>query len=107
MGGLSPQSVDDDVRALFTQAGFNPSSVKVARDKKRNRSRCFAFVELPSEEEGESAIQKLNGADLAGKTVKVSTAAVKREVHGGFGKPEGFRGIHAYSDRTPKRRGRR
>lgn len=108
VGGLAPESAEHDLRELFQTAGLEPESVEIARDTKRARSRGFAFVELGSEEESEAAINQLHGKELAGRTLKVGRAHVRREVHGGFGKPEGFRGIHAYGDKPPKRRrGRR
>ena len=77
----------------------------IARDVKRNRSRCFAFVELSTEDEAQSAIDQLDGKALSERTLKVSRARLLPEVHGGFGKPEGFRGIYG-KDSEPKRRRR-
>ena len=49
------------------------------------RSRCFGFVEMPDDTEGQSAISGLNETDFEGKTISVNVARPKTErSNGGY-----------------------
>ena len=71
---------------LFTQSG-EVSSANIITDRETGRSRGFGFVEMPDEEEGQKAIDALNGTDFEGKTINVSVARPREErpARGGFG----------------------
>ncbi len=43
------------------------------------RSRGFGFVEMPNREEGQKAIEALNGADICGRAVRVNEARPKAD----------------------------
>lgn len=42
-------------------------SVKLIMDRNTNRSKGFAFVEMPEAAEAQQAINKLNGAEYVGR----------------------------------------
>jgi len=70
---------DDDLRKLFEP--FGPvASAKVITDRETDRSRGFGFVEMGSTEEGNQAMEKLNGKEIEGRSISVSIA---REKEGG------------------------
>ncbi len=43
-------------------------------DRETGRSRGFGFVEMPSDEEGQKAIDELNQAEFNGKVINVNIA---------------------------------
>jgi len=68
---------DDDLRKLFEP--FGPvASAKVITDRETDRSRGFGFVEMGSTEEGNQAMEKLNGKEIEGRSISVSIAREKR-----------------------------
>ncbi len=47
------------------------SSVKIVMDKVTGRSKGYGFVEMPNDEEANSAISGLNDSELDGRTIVV------------------------------------
>lgn len=69
-----PYSVgDEELAQFFSQVGTVESAF-VMKDKMTRRSRGFGFVEMSSEAEANAAIEKLNGADMGGRTLVVNMA---------------------------------
>ena len=73
VGNLSQDITDDDLKTAFESFG-QISSVNVVKDKFSGVSRGFGFVEMPSKNEAQSAIEGLNGHDLKGKAISVNEA---------------------------------
>jgi RNA recognition motif-containing protein len=69
---------DEDLRGFFTEYG-EVTSAKVIMDKFTNRSRGFAFVEMPDQTAAQKAIQELDGATVDGRTIKVNEARPKEK----------------------------
>jgi len=69
---------DEDLKGLFAAYG-EVSSAKVVFDRETNKSRGFGFVEMPNNEEGETAIQKLNGSLVQGRSMNVNIARPKEK----------------------------
>jgi cold-inducible RNA-binding protein len=85
VGNLSLDVVASDLEELFGQFGAVKSAV-VIRDKFSGESRGFGFVEMGSQEDGQSAIEKLDGQELKGKKIVVNKARPRqerRDRHGG------------------------
>jgi RNA recognition motif-containing protein len=78
VSNLSFAVQDEDLREFFAEYG-EVSSVKVITDKFTNRSRGFAFVEMPDEAAAQKAIQELDGATVDGRTIKVNVARPKEK----------------------------
>ena len=78
VSNLSFAVEEQDLKEYFTEYG-EVSSVKVITDKITNRSRGFAFVEMPDKSAAEKAVQELDGASVDGRTIKVSEARPKEE----------------------------
>ena len=87
IGNLSYDATEENIRELFEPYG---SVVKVSliTDRDTGRSKGFGFVEMGSKNEGENAINELNGKDLLGRALNVNEAR-PRESSGDRG---GFRG---------------
>ena len=73
-----PSHVDNDgLLELFKPYG-EVSSAKVIMDRETNRSKEFGFVEMDTIA-GQSAIDGLNGTDLAGKQLSVAVSKPKTD----------------------------
>lgn len=51
------------------------SSAKVVMDRETDRSKGFGFVEMPLDDEGSTAINKLNGHEINGRALRVNGSA--------------------------------
>src|SRR5271169_579799 len=78
VSNLSFNVQDEDLQEYFAEYG-EVSSAKVIMDKFTNRSRGFAFVEMPNDEAAKKAIQELDGASVDGRTIGVSVAKPREE----------------------------
>ncbi|UCF42584.1 MAG: RNA-binding protein [Planctomycetota bacterium] len=85
VGNLSAEVTDDDLRAAFEACG-QVEFANVIKDKFSGESRGFGFVEMPSKDEAQKAIEEMNGKELQGRTLTVNEARPKRERGGGGGR---------------------
>ena len=84
---LDWNTTDDSLQNLFTQYG-EVTSARIITDRETGRSRGFGFVEMANDEEGQKAIDTLNGTEFEGKTINVAVARPKEE-RPRFGGPRG------------------
>jgi len=94
VGNLARQTSEDDLRQAFEGFG-QVESVNIIKDKFSGESRGFGFVEMPSKDEAQKAIEEMNGKDLMGRAVNVNEARPKtnrRDSRGGGGRRGGFGG---------------
>jgi heterogeneous nuclear ribonucleoprotein A1/A3 len=87
VGGLSWDTTDDGLRQAFAPYG-EISEAKVITDRATGRSRGFGFVTFSQDENAKTAISKMDGTSLDGKTIKVNEAQEKAPRSGG-GRPGG------------------
>jgi RNA recognition motif-containing protein len=73
VGNLAFAATDHDVRQLFEQYGA-VDTVNIITDRETGRARGFGFVEMPNSREAQSAIQALQGKELAGRALNVNEA---------------------------------
>lgn len=83
VGNLPYDTGEQDLQSLFAAAG-TVESVSVMRDMATGRARGFAFVEMGSDEDAQSAIQQFNDYQLGGRNLTVNEARPKT-AGGGFG----------------------
>lgn len=76
IGNLSYNVQDEELEGLFSQFG-DVESARVIKDRETGRSRGFAFVVMPDDENANSAIDSLNGHDLGGRPIRVNQAIEK------------------------------
>ena len=88
IGGLAFSTSNDRLREVFAQVG-NVESATVVTDRDTGQSRGFGFVEMASAEEAAKAVDKFNGQQVDGRTLKVEIANAKRAGGGAGG--GGFR----------------
>lgn len=95
VGNLSYNTTEDDIEALFRQAG-DVVSCQLMLDKFTSRSRGFAFVEMGTHEEAESAVTMFNEQDFQGRSLRVNLARPREERpvrrDGGGGRSGGYSG---------------
>ncbi|MCZ2846020.1 MAG: RNA-binding protein [Candidatus Bathyarchaeota archaeon] len=76
-GNLSPETTEDSLKELFSQAG-TVSSASIIVDKFSGKSKGFGFVEMSSEEEAKKAKETLNEKELDGRNIIVNEARPKK-----------------------------
>lgn len=81
VGNLSYRTMEADLRRAFEQYG-EVSRVNLPSDRETGKPRGFGFVEMPTRNEAQAAIEALNGAELAGRELTVNEAR-PRENGGG------------------------
>ena len=91
VAGLPYDLFDDELIEIFEKFG-KIASAKVAIDKETGKSRGFAFVDMPNEEEARDAIENLNDISLGKKPLVVKEADERGGPGGGHGGGGGFRG---------------
>jgi len=88
VGGLSWDTTDDGLRQAFAPHG-ETTEAKVITDRDTGRSRGFGFVTYAQDEDAKTAISKMDGTSLDGKTIKVNEAQEKSPRGGGGGRSGG------------------
>ena len=73
IGNLSYNVRESDLRQVMEEYG-TVESVKLIMDRNTNRSKGFAFVEMPEATEAQQAINQLNGAEYVGRQMVVKEA---------------------------------
>jgi len=73
VGNLSYEVTEDDLRQEFAAYG-DVSSVSIIKDKFSGQSKGFAFVEMPVLQQGQAAINELNGKKIKDRAINVSGA---------------------------------
>ena len=73
VGNLSKSTTQDELNALFTQAG-EVSAAEVIKDRKSGESKGFAFITMSTQSEADKAISMFNAYSLSDHVLKVSPA---------------------------------
>jgi RNA recognition motif-containing protein len=90
VAGLPYDLYDEELVEIFEKFG-TIASAKVAIDKETGKSRGFAFVDMPNDDEAREAIDGLNDISLGKKPLVVKQADENTSRPGGSG-GGGFRG---------------
>ena len=78
VGNLSYNTTEEGIRQLFGQVG-EVKSVRIIMDRFSGRSKGFGFVEMADDATAQTAVEKLNGAELDGRSIRVSQAREREE----------------------------
>ena len=84
VGNLSYSTTEDDLRALFSQAGA-VASVALIKDRDTGKSKGFAFVEMATQAEAQKAITMFNAFKMEDRTLVVNLARPREERPSGPG----------------------
>jgi hypothetical protein len=91
VGNLPFSATDQVLTDTFAQYG-TVESAKVITDRATGRSKGFGFVEMSTDAEAVTAIEKLNGAEYEGRSITVNEAReMQPREGGGGGRPGGYR----------------
>ncbi|MCF6171377.1 MAG: RNA-binding protein [Bacteroidales bacterium] len=78
VGNLNFKVEESDLTRVFEEFG-TVSSCNIITDKYSGRSKGFGFVTMDNDEEGNKAIQELNGTTLEDREMVVNEARPKKE----------------------------
>ncbi|MBQ6534165.1 MAG: hypothetical protein IJI37_03265 [Opitutales bacterium] len=84
VGNLPFDITEGEIREKFGECG-TVSSVKMLTDKLSGRFRGIAFVSFDDDEQAKAAVEKLNGADLGGRPMRVDISRSIDRRFNGFG----------------------
>ncbi len=76
VGNINFKCTEDELKQFFEEFGA-VASAKIIKDNITGRSKGFGFVEMLNEEEGQSAIDNLNGKTLMEKELVINVARPK------------------------------
>ena len=90
VGGLPYQTNENDLISLFEQFG-TVNAATVITDRDTGRSKGFGFVDMNTPEEGQRAIEQLNGTTLSNRTITVNEARERQAGGGGNQRRSSYR----------------
>lgn len=76
IGNLLPNVSENDLRSAFERFG-QVREVRLITDKSSGESKGYGFVEMPSKNDAEKAIDEMNGKEFMERTVTVNPAKPK------------------------------
>ncbi len=87
VGNLPYSTTEDELRELFDGYGA-VEQVQVATDRETGRSRGFAFVDMATDSDAQSAIEGLGGYRMDGRPITVEVARPRQPAGAsrGFGR---------------------
>ena len=91
VGNLSHDLGNTELKDTFQPYG-DVVSAQIIMDRDTGRSKGFGFVEMSDVEQAQSAIDALNGTEVAGRTITVNEARPQTDRGGGGGGGRGFGG---------------
>ncbi|MHC4843186.1 MAG: RNA recognition motif domain-containing protein [Planctomycetota bacterium] len=89
VGNLLFDVTEDELKEAFAPFG-EITEVRLIMDKFSGKSKGFGFIEMPSKEEAQKAIEEMNGKEMKGRAMTVNVA--KPKVDRGGGRRGGFGG---------------
>jgi RNA recognition motif-containing protein len=85
VGNLLFDVTEDELREAFAPFG-EITEIRLIMDKFSGKSKGFGFIEMPSKEEAEKAIEEMNGKEMKGRAMTVNVAKPKVDRGGGRGR---------------------
>lgn len=76
IGNLNYKVREEDLKQVFEEYG-EISSVKLIKDRETGRSKGFAFVEMPNDNDARKAIEELDQAEFQGRQIVIKEARPK------------------------------
>ncbi len=95
VGNLSYTVDSNQLSDLFSQVG-SVDSANVITDRETGRSKGFGFVEMSEDSAALAVIEKFNGSDLEGRSLKISEAKPQESRSGGSNRHGGGFGSRRY-----------
>jgi RNA recognition motif-containing protein len=76
VANVSRDVTEEALKALFSEFG-TVTSAKIITDRATGQTKGFGFVEMPNDQEANTAMSKLTNANFFGKNLVVSKARPK------------------------------
>jgi len=76
VGNLNFKVEENQLKELFEEYG-DVTTVSIIKDRETGRSRGFGFVEMPNDENAQTAIDELTDAEFMGKKMVLNEARPK------------------------------
>jgi RNA recognition motif-containing protein len=73
VGNLSYATTEEQLMEAFAQHG-EVASASLIMDRDTGRSKGFAFIDMPNDEEAQAAMAALDGFDMDGRPIRVNEA---------------------------------
>jgi len=77
VSNISFHTTETDLKEMFSRFGI-VQSVNLIVDKLTGKTKRFGFVEMPSEPEAVTAMEKLNNKEIEGRMLSVTFARGRR-----------------------------
>jgi RNA recognition motif-containing protein len=84
VGNLNYKVREEEIESIFAEYG-EVNSVKIIKDRETGRSKGFAFVEMPNNEEGQQAIDALHETEFQQRNLVVNEARPQSSENRGGG----------------------
>lgn len=78
IGNLSKSTTQEDLNALFAQAG-EVTATEVIKDRKSGESKGFAFITMSAQSEADKAVSMFNAYSLDDHALKVNLAKPREQ----------------------------
>lgn len=91
VGNISFEATAELIQETFAEYG-NITRVSLPTDFETQAPKGFGYVGFTSIDEAKAALEALNGADIAGRPIRLDYAAPRVDREGGGGRGGGFRG---------------
>lgn len=78
IGNLPWGATEQEIRDAFTSVG-TVKDCHLVIDRETGKSKGFAFVEMSTQDEATTAIDRLNGSDIGGRAINVNEARPRPE----------------------------
>ena len=78
VGNVPYAATEEDLEELFGEYG-PVATATIIRDRYDGRSKGFGFVEMENQEDGERAIEALDGQEMMGRPLKVNPARPREQ----------------------------
>ena len=82
VGNVSYDTEEETLNNEFSAHG-QVDEVAIVKDRETGRSRGFAFVTMPNDDEANNAIEAINGTAIDGRTLRVNEARPRNDNRGG------------------------
>jgi RNA recognition motif-containing protein len=83
IGNLPYGTSEDELKELFQTHG-EVGSVRIITDRETGRSKGFAFVEMPNNDEAQKVLDTLNNTEFNGRNLRVNEARPREQRSNNF-----------------------
>lgn len=101
VSNIAYTTTDEALQEAFATFGV-VASARIIKDRMTGRSRGFGFVEMPNDEEGNKAIEGVNGVEMLGRRINAREARPREERPAGAEQPQRSPGAPRQREAQPQ-----